>query len=346
MVKMFRRSNGKLYLEYRAYGKILQRSTRLTDTPKNRALIKKEVIPALEKEILAGRFDQERPNVFKKYSSSYLKEKKHLKTANRVEKHIAVINNHFGDIPIDKLKRSDVKEWIQNQLENISPKTVSNYLASLRGIIDIAIDKEVIKHNVAKGIKLPTHYTQEIEPFSGEEVKLLLKNANSFFKLYLAIGFYTGMRTGEILGLQYSDIDFDKRVIYVSRTIGEGKVSTPKTRKSIREVPILDDLLPYLKKPSNSIWLFHKKNGSRLGRLGENRYREWHKLLDGCKIAYRKPYATRHTFIVSMLKHSNLSILEIAQTVGHSTSQMIINNYGKYIKGEHLKISRDLKLFS
>lgn len=345
MVKMFRRSNGKLYLEYKAYGKTVQKSTRLVDTPKNRVLIRKEVIPALEKEILTGRFDQNRPDLFKEYSKAYLKEKSHLKTANRVEKHIGVINDYFGNISIDKLKRSDIKEWIQIQLKSISPKTVSNYLASVRGIIDVAIDKEIIKHNVAKGIKLPTHYTEDIEPFSSDEVKLLLKNANSFFKLYLAIGFYTGMRTGEILGLQYSDIDFDKKIIYVSRAIGEGKVSTPKTRKSIREVPILDDLLPYLNKPNNSVWLFSKKNGTRLGRFGENRYREWHKLLDACKIAYRKPYATRHTFIVSMLKHSNLSILEIAQTVGHTTSQMIINNYGKYIKGEHLKISRDLKLF-
>ena len=345
MVKMFKRSNGKLYLEYKAYGKTVQKSTRLIDNTKNRALIKKEVIPALEKEILTGRFNQNKPDLFKEYSKTYLKEKSHLKTANRVEKHIAAINDHFGEMPIDKLKRSDIKEWIQLQLENISPKTVSNYLASVRGIIDIAIDKEIIKHNVAKGIKLPTHYTEEVEPFSSKEVKLLLDNANDFFKLYLAIGFYTGMRTGEILGLQYTDIDFEKRVIYVSRTIGEGKISTPKTRKSIREVPILDDLLPYLKKPTNSIWLFSKKGGTRLGRFGENRYREWHKLLDQCKITYRKPYSTRHTFIVSMLKHSNLSILEIAQTVGHTTSQMIINNYGKYIKGEHLKISRNLKLF-
>lgn len=56
--------------------------------------------------------------------------------------------------------------------------------------------------------------------------------------------------------------------------------------------------------------------------------------------------STRHTFIVSMLKHSNLSILEIAQMVGHTSTQMIIHNYGKFIKGEHLKVSRGIKLFT
>ena len=71
-----------------------------------------------------------------------------------------------------------------------------------------------------------------------------------------------------------------------------------------------------------------------------------HKLLEECNLAYRKPYATRHTYIVTMLKNSNLSILQIAQIVGHTTTQMIIQNYGKYIKGEHLKLDRNLKLFT
>lgn len=343
---MFKRANGKLYLEYEAYGKIVQKSTRLPDTPQNRTFVKKEVIPALKQKILRGDFNKDKPDIFRKYSEIYLKEKSHLKTANRVEKHLGVINEFFGDIQIDQLKRSDVKEWIQIQLENVVPKTVSNYLTSVRGVIDIAIDKEVIKHNVATGIKLPTHYSKDIEPFSEQEVRLLFDHANEFFLLYLALGFYTGMRTGEMLGLMYSDIDFDKKVIYVKRSISEGKVTTPKTRSSIREVPILDDLLPYLKKPAKSLWLFSRQDGTRLGRFGENRYREWHTLLEKCNLNYRKPYTTRHTFIVTMLKHSDLSILEIAQIVGHTTTQMIIQNYGKFIKGEHLKLDRNLKLFT
>jgi len=47
-------------------------------------------------------------------------------------------------------------------------------------------------------------------------------------------------------------------------------------------------------------------------------------LLKRSKIAYHKIYATSHTFIVSMIKHSNLSIMDIAQIVGHTITQMII----------------------
>ena len=46
------------------------------------------------------------------------------------------------------------------------------------------------------------------------------------------------------------------------------------------------------------------------------------------------------------MKNSDLSIMQIAQMTGHTTTQMIIQNYAKYIKGEHLKVDRDLKLFT
>ena len=347
MVKMFRRGNGKLYIEYEAYGKTVQKSTRLQDTPQNRALVKKEVIPALQGKILRGELNQEKPKTFSYYSEIYLSDKTHLKTYKKVQKYVESVNAVLGDIQIDLLKKSDIKDWAREMLIARTSKTVRNYLTTVRGIIDIAIDKEVIKHNVAHNLKLPSHKPQEIEPFTPSEVQKLLSHANEFYRLYLAIGFYTGLRTGEILGLMHGDIDLKRRVISVKRSISDGELTSPKTEKSIREVPIFDDLVPYLKGLNKkSLWLFPKEDGSYLKGTNGNHYREWCKLLDACDISYRKLYATRHTFIVSMLKYSDLSVLEIAQMAGHTTTQMIIQNYGKYIKGEHLKIDKSLKLFT
>jgi len=347
MVKMFKRSNGKLYLEYKAYGKTVQKSTRLIDTSKNRALIKREVIPALETKIIRGDFEKERPKDFRFYSGVYLKSKQHLKDYSKKEQHVTDINKFFGDIRIDKITRGDVKDWVLMRLDmNNTPKTIKNYLVNVRGILYEAIDREVITQNVASNIKMPSHKPKEIEPFTGREVQLLLSEANEFFKLYLAIGFYAGMRMGEIIGLQYDDFDFNNKVINVKRSIYKGKISTPKTEGSIREVPMLDELVPYLKKRGKSSWLFLGENGSHLNRFGQHHYEAWAKLLKKCALKYRKPGSTRHTFIVSMLKNSDLSILEIAQMAGHTTTQMIIKHYGKYIKGEHLKVNRELKLFT
>ena len=344
---MFKRSNGKLYLEYEAYGKTVQKSTRLQDTQRNRTLIKKEVIPALEAKIISGEFAKEKPKNFTHYSEIYLKSKQHLKDYNKKEQHVADLNRYFAEMRIDKITRGDIKDWVQMKLDmGNSPKTVKNYLVNLRGALHEAIDREVITQNVALNIKMPSHKPKEIEPFSSEEVQLLLNEADEFFKLYLSIGFYTGMRMGEIIGLQYDDFDSENKVIHVKRSIYKGKVTTPKTEGSVREIPLFDGLIPYLSKQGNSIWLFQGQGGSHLNTFGQHNYEAWAKLLRKCGLKYRKPGSTRHTFIVSLLKNSDLSILEIAQMAGHMTTQMIIKHYGKYIKGEHLKVDRTLKLFT
>jgi len=346
MVKIFKRSNGILYVEYKVDGKSIQKSTRLKDTPQNRSLIKKEVVPALERKIIIGDISGKKPKEFKHYSKIFLRDKEHLKSFHGISKKIDVINESFGSTRIDLINRSMIKDWVHERLKVNSPKTVKDYMTEFRGVFSMAIDAEDIKDNPADNIPLPKHKKQQIEPFSSEEVTKILSEANEWFKLFLAISFYTGMRTGEVLGLMQSDIDIKNKIIYVKRSISKGKITTPKTAGSIRDVPILDDLIPYLRNLPKTIWLFPKSDGKPYAAVAGQKKTEWVKLLEDCNISYRKLYATRHTFIVSMLKHSNLSILEIAQIAGHSSTQMIIQNYGKFIKGEHLKIDREIKLFT
>lgn len=78
---------------------------------------------------------------------------------------------------------------------------------------------------------------------------------------------------------------------------------------------------------------------------GKKPYGAWAKLLSDLDVPYRKIYNTRHTFITAMLKSGELSVLEIAQIVGHSNSKMILENYARFIKGGHLKISRSFYPF-
>lgn len=346
MVRVLKRSNGVLYIQYNIGDRIIRRSTRLQDTKENRALIKKEVIPAIQRKIIMGEVSGVKPKEFNHYAKIFQSDKQHLKTYSQIASVIEVLNKSFGDIQIDKITRGDVKDFVRDRLKINSPKTINNYLTPLRGIFDIAIDHEVIKDNPCANIQLPKHTKKKVEPFSSEEVDTILGSCSGSMQLFLAICFYTGIRTGEALALMPSDIDMDRRVIMIRRSINKGKVTTPKTETSIREVPILKGLVKYLPKSFKSIWVFNKLDGKPYASFSGAKQKEWRELLEKNDIAYRKIYATRHTFIVSMLKNSNLSILEIAQMVGHSSTQMIIQNYGQFIKGEHLKVDREIELFS
>jgi len=346
MVNVFKRANGILYVQYSVNGKIIQKSTRLKDTKANRLLIKKEVIPALQRKIILGDINGIKAKDLKHYAKIYLKDKEHLKTHAQAVKIVKVITDYFGNVKIDQITRGTVKEFMRDRLKVLAPKTAYNYLTPLRGMCDIAIDEEVIKYNPCFSIQLPKHTKKSVEPFTSIQVQKILGNASGWLQLYLAITFYTGMRTGEALALMHSDIDLKNRVIHIKRAMSKGNISTPKTESSIRDVPILDDLVPYLPKHPKSLWILGQNDGKPFSTFSGSKRLQWAKLLKECEIPYRKVYATRHTFIVSMLKHSNLSILEIAQMVGHTSTQMIIQNYGTFIKGEHLQVDRKIKLFT
>ena len=86
-------------------------------------------------------------------------------------------------------------------------------------------------------------------PFSIDEMNQLLKHSNGWFKNFIALLAYTGMRVGELLGLKWGDLDWNKMEIYIQRSrtkFGEG---TPKTRESVRFIPIFELINRFLYYP-------------------------------------------------------------------------------------------------
>ncbi|BCD59575.1 MULTISPECIES: tyrosine-type recombinase/integrase [unclassified Nitratiruptor] len=345
MASVFTR-NGVLYIQYMFNGRKVQRSTKLKDTKENRQYIEKEVIPALERKLALGITDDKR---LIKYAKLYLNEKEHLKTYPQLERIVDVILDHFGaNTDIDKIKTSQIRTWLNSFDRKRS--TIQNYKTALKGIFDLALEDEVIEKNPATVVQIKKNEPKpEIEPFSPEEVRSLLDNAEGWFRNFLGIAFYTGMRTGEIMGLQINDIQDD--YIIVRRSIRNRVVSTTKTNKE-RIVPILEPARTFIEdqlkiaKEKKTLFLFTDKDNKYFHSAWQFKPL-WKKLLRACKIAdSKRMYNTRHTFIVSMLKSNSVSVLELAQIVGHVGPEMIYKNYARYIKGEHLKINRHLDPFA
>ena len=340
-----------LYVQFHIDGKCVQRSTKLEDTPKNRKFIESKIIPSLALKIANGEFNQRRSeSKFDYFAVKYLKAKDELKTYDQLS---SVVNNQilqvFSGKDVNDIKRYEVKEFAEDRLQNATPKRVRHILNVLAGILDIAIDYEVLTHNVAKNIQLPKHKKKDLEPFSQSEVNNILSSSDGWFKTFLSIAFFTGARTGEILALNWNDVDFEDGVIRITKTLRNGVIGTPKTESSVRDVPMFDELQKELllhRSRSKTIYLFANPNTGKMFYKTAKLAPYWTDLLKKCNIPHRILYATRHTFISSMLKYSDLSMLDIAQIVGHSNTEMIVRNYAKYIKGEHLKISKKLNIFT
>jgi len=169
----------------------------------------------------------------------------------------------------------------------------------------------------------------------------ILDGVDIRMKAYFAIGFFTGMRTGEIIGLKWSDLNFDDNIIKVQRSRRQGIETKPKTKNSIRDVEILDILMPYIQKhkelaSDDSIYIFETSRGKPFNTSAKISEWYWKPILKKKNIPYRNLYQMRHTF-ASMMISNGEDILWVSNMLGHKDSTTTLSKYARYTKHEKKK---------
>lgn len=249
---------------------------------------------------------------------------------------------------VSQIHPSDVKKWLY-ALEDVGSKSQRIYLSVLRGVLQEAVYDEVILRNPVAVVKLPKYKAPKIKPFTADEVRMIMNLAKNYnYKNYLAIAFYTGMRSGEIIALKKTDIDFEKNTIKVQRTRSRFGESTPKTTYSIREVPIIELLKPFI------IDLYNSHDNEYLFVTQYNKpYKDttvfqdqfWRPALKELGIEYRRPYNARHTYATNMLYHNLVSPVQLAQLLGHANTEMVYNVYVNYIDSFNADFDRSISIY-
>lgn len=291
---------------------------------------------------------------FQKYSELYLLLNEDEWKPSYLDKNKGIIElrfDYFKDKNIEDIKASDIKLWYK-QIDDVGNKSKRNYLSVLKGIFDVALHDEVIQKNPMVHVKFPKYHAPRINPFSADEVKSILDGAQDFnfnFVYFLAMGFFSGMRTGEILALKRSEIDLEKRVISIRSTRSRFGENSPKTFGSKRDIPIIDSLYPYILK------MYERENDNYMMTTQyKTPYRDthvfcvlwWKPLLKKLGIAYRRPYNMRHTFATNMLYRELCSPVELSQYLGHASIQMIYDVYVSYIQGHFTKFDKSISVYS
>ncbi len=323
---------GKIWISLYQNGKRIRKSTGLAYNKSNLKKVEKELIPLLEEA------DLEKRKTIEEYYK-ILMQLKECKESTK-ERYDSLWINHFGIFKkreVNTITRSELKVWMANL--NLSPKSVRLAVSLMFQIFNEAIDDEAIKDNPCKNMRLPKLKEYEPKPFSKEEMALLIENSNDWFRNLLGFLFLTGMRIGEVLALEWQDIQDDH--IIVSKSIRQGVVSTTKTNKS-REVPIFNDLRPFIKSQQFKSGL-DKRVFPNLN--GANDLRDkWVSLLKKCKLEHRVLYQTRHTFAINALDSGKFKVSFIANMLGHSV-QMLFQKYAKFVKSERENIDLEFSTF-
>ena len=246
----------------------------------------------------------------------------------------------FGTCRVDEVTRTDVLQF-RAALANtdrgatrkgLLPATINRIMSPLRAILTEAALRYGFESPV-RDIKSLSVPRTKVEPFTLEEVRRFLAAVRADFRPYYTVRFFTGMRTGEVDGLKWRYVDFERRQILVRETYVMGQVDYTKNDHSQREIamsePVYEALREQLGRTDGQTFVFCNRQGNPLNYRNVAR-RVWYPLLRYLDLLPRKPYQTRHTAATLWLAAGE-NPEWIARQMGHATTEMLFRVYSRYV---------------
>lgn len=269
----------------------------------------------------------------------------------------------LGNRKLTEIKPIDIQRFINvlkkkktgNKTDQLlSPMTIKKILLILRSALDAAVDNGLIASNPAAKISIKDNRKAERIPFAPEEEAIYLQYAmdHQYYPLF-ALAFSTGARLGELLALQWQDIDLTNKQIYIRRSYNRARqfkedgsfdyvdfYQTPKSKSSIRTIPLPDKIIEPLKqlkitqmsvakngkpryKNADNL-VFTSSKGTILN--GRNVLRAHEAIMKKANLEYRNFHCIRHSYatrLVDLDVHPKVA----QELLGHSDPKVTLNVY-------------------
>lgn len=275
----------------------------------------------------------------------YIKESTYANYSNNIFNHIIP---KLGNIYIQDLNHKIIQDFLLNLFKTgrkdgsggLSEKTIKDITIIIKGSLRKAINEEKTKH-----FELTFNYPKDNKD---SKIYILSKHEQNKLTNYvlenlinrnigLLISLYSGLRIGELCGLQWNDIDFKKNILSINKTIqrvyikdkdnniSKVIITTPKTKKANREIPINKKFLKLLKKL--------KTKDDDYIITGTNKYLEprtyrkyFNKVLKLLKIKEFNFHSLRHTFATNCIS-LGVDYKTVSELLGHANVNITLNLY-------------------
>jgi integrase len=226
----------------------------------------------------------------------------------------------FGQMRLDAIQVHDIDRYKASRLaRGLSPKTVNNHLATLGKCLRTAQEwGEVVAVPRIRLLKVPP---QSFDFLSPDECRTLLGAAESDPTGYamILVALRTGMRLGELRGLEWRNVDLDRRTIFVCQAIVRNECTSPKNNRT-RFIPMtagLVEVLTRLRRQSKHVFA-DPDNGPISGDIA---YTIIRRACHGAGLRRIGWHVLRHTF-ASHLAAAGVPIRVVQDLLGHSTITM------------------------
>lgn len=175
---------------------------------------------------------------------------------NYNERYEKNIKQYIGDMLLKDIKPLHCQNVLNNMSEKYANSVIEHSRLVMWMMFDSAVENDLISKNpVTKSVKCTSgRKSKEKRALTIDEQKLFLETIkdSSNYNQY-AFVLQTGIRVGELIGLQWSDVDFKNKILHIRRTMeyrhcyGEWRTGEPKTKNSVRDIPLTQEAINILK---------------------------------------------------------------------------------------------------
>lgn len=274
----------------------------------------------------------------------------------------------LGHLRIDKITARQIQTFLNSLAKDganmltgkpLSPKTIHHHLELISDVFSYAVKMELISTNPCSKVTIPKGEVKEKQIYSQEEMALLLTKMDGEplkYKAFFYLMAYSGFRRGEMLGLEWKDVDFDNSIISVHRTSNQTQArgiytDTTKTKRSQRTLkisPYIMEMLKALKAEQDAEALKLGDYWVETDRLftqddGEPQHPNttYHWLERFCE-REGLPFYGLHTFrhlFASLLVNGGVDIVTVSGALGHSTVSTTSNIYCHMLENSRARVS-------
>ncbi|AST93049.1 site-specific integrase [Sutcliffiella cohnii] len=291
----------------------------------------------------------------KKYADKELSETTLSSYLSQIKNHIIP---NIGHLRIDKITPIhiihllDNMERVDGKNEPISVRSKQGTYLAIRNILQRAVEWKIIKNNPVADVKKPKENNmvdKEINVYDEDEVEALFKAAQNqpfHWRIFLTLALAAGLRRSELLGLEWSKIDFNNNSINITQVVVKGRIGatikSPKSRKSKRVVSlppsVMEELKAYhlhWKKEKLQLgeiwtekeheWLFCNQNGTHFYPTTPTTW--WRRFISNAGVRFIRLHDLRHTS-ATLLINQGVHAKIISERLGHADIRITMDTYG------------------
>ena len=304
------------------------------------------------------------------YMKNSLKQSTYVTYRTYIEKHFGPA---IGSVKLKDLNSKLLQDFYNYKLEEgLSPKSIINMNLCLHKALKQAVLERYLLFNPCDAVILPKNQKPQIEILTREEQSRLMQTSYSFrYGVFIRLTLATGLRLGELLGLQWQDIDMRNGILHVERTLNrltkvdriDGSDKTeivfqpPKSQNSIRSIPLMRMMINELMQ-----WQAVQENDKALagnayqnlnmvvsnelgGYIEPHTFKDYYnRILESAGIGKFTFHALRHTFATRAMEQQ-MDNKTLSTILGHFSVSFTLDTYAHVLdshKKQEMKLMEEL----